>query len=388
MINFDKFVFGYVVFNISVQDIAATVNRMLKEGINQKIDKRGRLFVPCRMVKRYVALLSGIDYSISEVKGAYGFVLKLRKRWGFIGAAIVFSLILFFSLNIIWDIRIEGCSDTLADEVSAELNNAGVNVGSLWFGIDKRSVENEILRVSDDISWISINRRGMVAYIEVIERNTHPLSQKPNGYASVVADRDCIIEEITVKTGYPLVKVGDSVRKGDVLISGVIPQSLGGGYCYAEGSVKGRYNTEIQAHSDREITDRQYLSDALYTLSVKIFNFRINIFKNCGKMPANYDIISKNKELRFLGKPIPVSVDYKIAKKYTDRTVVLDYTDMAISASNELRRILSENYCDEDLLSIKTEVRESESGYDIIASIILRAEVMQIKEFEYVSEKK
>jgi len=105
-------------------------------------------------------------------------------------------------------------------------------------------------------------------------------------------------------------------------------------------------------------------------------------------MPANYDIISKNKELRFLGKPIPVSVDYKIAKKYTDSTVVLDYTDMAISASNELRRILSQNYCDEDLLSIKTEVRESESGYDIIASIILRAEVMQIKEFEYVSEKK
>ena len=78
------------------------------------------------------------------------------------------------------------------------------------------------------------------------------------------------------------------------MISGVIPQSLGGGYCYAEGSVKGRYNTEIQAHSDREITDRQYLSDALYTFSVKIFNFKINIFKNCGKMPANYDIISKN----------------------------------------------------------------------------------------------
>ena len=103
-------------------------------------------------------------------------------------------------------------------------------------------------------------------------------------------------------------------------------------------------------------------------------------------MPVKYDIINKNKELKFLGKSIPISFEYEIAREYKDITTVLDYGDMAMSASKELMQMLARDYSDEDLLSIKTETRNSEKGYDVIARLILRAEVTEIKEFEYVSE--
>ena len=38
-------------------------------------------------------------------------------------------------------------------------------------------------------------------------------------FSNIVADRDGIIEEITVKKGYATVKPGDVVKKGDILIS-------------------------------------------------------------------------------------------------------------------------------------------------------------------------
>ena len=386
MISFDKLIFGYIVIRIDESDVVRVINRMIKAGINQNVGKDGTLFVPYRLIKRYRSILLDVSYTESDVKGFWGLVLHLLKRHGFICATVVLALVCAVSFNTVWDIRVEGCSDEVASEVIYELDSAGVKIGSCWLGMDKREVENSILLSSDSVAWISINRRGAVAYVSVIERNSHIAPEKPLGYASLVADRDCIIEEITVKVGYPVVRVGDSVRKGQVLISGVIPQSLGGGYCYAEGSVKGRYSSEIEVHAQDKIVEKEYSGTSLYTLGVKILGLKINIFKNYGKMPTNYDIIKENKEFIFLGRKIPLSVEYEIAREYSEKTVEIGYTDMIRSASGELSRILAEDLVAEDLLGIKTDISEAD-GYSITARLILRAEVTKIKEFEYISEK-
>ena len=43
-----------------------------------------------------------------------------------------------------------------------------------------------------------------------------------------------------------MVKVGDVVKKGDLLISGVLPLELGGGFCTAQGEVKGRVADRVE----------------------------------------------------------------------------------------------------------------------------------------------
>ena len=385
MINIDKILFGYVVIQIDERDVTTVINRMIKAGLNQKIDKKGKMQIPYRNVRAYKGLLSGIVYTSSSVRGALGLLLRLKGRFGILCSIAVFLLVLSISFNTVWDIRIEGCTDIDSNAIISELEDAGLKVGAFWFGIDKRECENKVLLSSDNISWISINRRGTVAYVSVIERNSHTYPQAPIGYASLVADRDCIIEEITVESGYPVVKVGDTVRKGEVLISGVIPQSLGGGFCYAEGIVKGRYVSEVEVHAEKETVKKEYIGSSLYTFSVKLLGFKINIFKNYGNMPINYDIISKNKEFIFLGKKIPLSLEYEIAKEFSERTVEIGYLDMVRSASEELSRILSEDLAAEELLAIKTDISE-DSGYSIIARLVLRAEVTKTKEFEYISE--
>ena len=198
MINFDKLIFGYVVFSIKECDVACAVNRMLKAGLNQRIDKKGQFAVPYRSVKLYSGILSGIDYKVSCIKGLLGLFLRLKSRYGIIPAVALFLVLMLLSVNTVWDVRVEGCSNDIENEVISELEAAGVKVGAFWFGVDKRDIENKILLASDDISWISINRRGSVAYVSVIERSSHVLPPKPDGYASIVADRDCIIEQITV----------------------------------------------------------------------------------------------------------------------------------------------------------------------------------------------
>ena len=141
----------------------------------------------------------------------------------------------------VWDIRIEreeGDSDFSSALILEELEEAGLAVGDRWSRIDRDGVETALLSSSSHIGWVSITRTGAVAHVKVREKTKfrgEPVAEE-DGYANIVAAFDCVIEEITVVRGFAVVSVGDTVRAGDLLISGILPEEAGGGFCRAEGS--------------------------------------------------------------------------------------------------------------------------------------------------------
>jgi similar to stage IV sporulation protein len=87
-------------------------------------------------------------------------------------------------------------------------------------GIDCRELENRLLRASPDISWVSVNLRGTVANVQVRERQVGQSALSPED-VNLVAACDGIISSVRLLTGEVVVKPGQEVRRGELLISGV-----------------------------------------------------------------------------------------------------------------------------------------------------------------------
>ena len=72
----------------------------------------------------------------------------------------------------------------------------------------------------NDISWIGIEFKGTNAIVKIVEATKKPDIIDEKYFCNIVASKDAVITRIVVQNGTAQVKVGDTVKKGDILIAG------------------------------------------------------------------------------------------------------------------------------------------------------------------------
>jgi similar to stage IV sporulation protein len=229
--------------------------------------------------------------------------------------------------------------------------------------------------LSHTVSWISINRRGGVAYVNVIDRIDHGEEEKKEGYSNIVASASAVIEEITVIHGVAKVKAGDSVKKGDLLISGVLPEESGGGFCYAEGIVLGRVSDSIDVSVPLEQEVKVSENRRLLSLDIKIFGFSLNILNRGRNSEELCDIIKSNRSAHLLGKRLPISVlrEYESVSETELKTLPAD--EVVAIARRQMAELLSEKLEGATLIRLKTDGEFTDSCYKISTSFVSVEEI-------------
>jgi len=387
MIRIDYLLFGYRIFSFDEDDVADAADILLKSGISVRFLKNS-FAAPERRSGKIESLLSGrVNYKKSDLLGFSGFVLKNRKRYGAFLAIILTVLLLVFSSDRVWDVRIEGCDAALAEKIESELFSCGFSVGVRWSDTDTSRIEVDMLSKSDSVSWLNINRRGTVAYVSVVEKITHDEPPKKEGFSNVVASCDAVIEEITVIRGIAAVKAGDSVKKGDLLISGVLPSESGGGFCYAEGIVVGRVSDSVRVTVSSEREVKVAKEAEISSLSIKIFGFPTKIFKINKKINQECDIIDKNDTVSVLDKELPISVHKEYAVPYEMKNIRLTAEQMTEEAMLEMSDVLNRRLSDATLVRIKTDGGFSESAYSMITSFVCLEQIGEDLPFKVDADK-
>lgn len=375
MMRIDYLLFGYRRFTVDIEDVAKAAEIFLKRGISVKF--YGNSF--CADIKKSKmienALLGNINFQKSEVLGLYGFFLKNRNRFGIFIAVLLTVFIFVFTKDRIWDIRIEGCESGSEAKIISDLRECGFRVGSNWSEIDMSYIEVDFLSKSEEVSWININRRGTVAYVTVIDKSSYEDPEENIGYSNVVSEYDCIIEEITVKRGIAMVKSGDTVKKGDLLISGVIPKELGGGFCYAEGIVKGRISDSIEVSVPNYKEEKIYKRKKLSLVSIKILGFSVNIFKSYRNYDVKYDIIEDNRTFSLFGKDVPFVVCRKYSVGYTLEKTELTEDEMTEIALREMTDAINLKLKDSNLIRISTRGKFENSSYSMKTDMVYSCQI-------------
>lgn len=295
----------------------------------------------------------------------YGFPALARfffTRPAFIVWGLLFSWWMYYSSHIIWDVRITGNTKTPTEKIVSQLEELGCGVGDYFPAIDFNKLHSVYAASQNDIAWLSVYMNGTVAEVQVRElyRDTRAKHER-NVYANVVSECDGVVNEINVFDGIAAVKKGDVVRKGQVLISGVIEGKDGEWrFEYASGEVFVTTSVPIEERVCLNTDEKRYTGRSKTKYSIKIFKKTVNLFLNGGIDGGVYDTIDMMEKLCPLGVcEIPVWINKKVYREYEPVSVTLtpeEAVETAVSSIREKIRRATENG--------ELESRETEAYFD------------------------
>ena len=373
MARLDEYLFGYREGTVDRADLPKLGAILLRLGVSASLYPCGKFRVKEADKSRIARALGGrIRYEVGEPRGVLGFILRNKSRYGTFLAIILVLTLFLITRTLVWDIRIDGNEVLAETQIEDALAEVGFTVGASWRRMDKSLAESSLLASHPEIAWISLNRRGTVAYVELIEsENVGKKEEIYPLYSNVIADRDGVIEEITVSSGEAVVKVGDVVRAGDVLISGVIESSSGVILTRAVGEVRARCATDIGVEIEREATVKEPIKRRLAHARVILFNFSINIFKNYGNCRNTCDIIEEIREFALFGRyRLPITLVRCYRQDYSE--VVYERTDaeMILEAKRELDGKMRDMFRDADVIKLRTDGELLDGIYRLTTGVV------------------
>ena len=234
----------------------------------------------------------GIPIEAVARRGIPALLLRYGRRYGAIIGATLFIFLSVFSGNILWDVRVEGNSMLSDREVIDILDACGLSVGMSVRGIPTAQIETRALIYSEDIAWISINILGSVAEVHIIEDDGAREEEDVIG-SDIVAERGGVIQWIENIRGYQAVEIGQTVEKGQLLISGKYPADEGESerYTAPRGKVYAKTLREFSVFVPYEYEKKSYTGREKCEKYFIFFKKQIKFFENCGKMYAECDTI-------------------------------------------------------------------------------------------------
>lgn len=164
---------------------------------------------------------SGMTLTVTNRKGLRYTLEKIKKRFGipfgFFSAIVIFCIL----SCMIWSVEIRGCSQTDDAVIAGILREYGIERGKFLFNADISTAKRRIESSDRSIYKSVIDVEGSRVYVNIVE-NTIPEKIRPEDeYSNIVASCDGTIIGMDLFAGEAEVKCGDTVKKGDLLVSGI-----------------------------------------------------------------------------------------------------------------------------------------------------------------------
>ncbi len=134
-----------------------------------------------------------------------------------IGVLLCIALVIF-SVSFVWIVEVEGLQERDPKVVLEAARELGLAPGVFIYGLDLNQSARELAKELPFITWVGVERRGVRLMIKVLEKvEERPQIPHP---VDIVARTGGVVEQILVLSGSPVVRAGDVVSGGSVLIRG------------------------------------------------------------------------------------------------------------------------------------------------------------------------
>ncbi|NDI33719.1 sporulation protein YqfD [Chengkuizengella sediminis] len=223
---------------------------------------------------------TGCRMSVLKRFGAPFFLNKFLKRKFFISGIALFLIGIYILSTMVWNIEVIGNDNLSSEQILEEAEALGIHKYQFKFKMDDLDiVSKELTRNLPESSWIGVTMKGTKVQIKVVE-STIPDEPPLLNPRNLVSNSDAIITEIFAEKGNPLVKVNYRVKKGDVLISGVIGDEENQEIVVAKGRIRGlvwyEYNVKVPLKQEVKVytgsvVDRKYLVFGNRALKIRGF---------------------------------------------------------------------------------------------------------------------
>ncbi len=368
---------GYADIFLPKEKERAYLDLFIKKRIifNTSTDVHGRLYITVPFGElRHIKRLLADDYSNLETvcKGSVKYLLAYKRRPGLLVGALTAILISTYFSTVVWNIEITG-NETISDAHVLELlGQRGLVPGVSRRSLDLDSMTNDIVIRDGSIAWISVNFRGTTAYVELEEyKAPDRAADEPESACNIVASRDGMILSLDVYSGSGEVSQGESVKKGDLLISGIV-DTANEGYKLkrADGLAVAEVVDTVRVEIPYKYVCKVSTGRTKVEKNLIFFGKRIQFSKNSGNVYDKCDIIENIKRIEpFDTVRLPVELVETIYNEYSLKE--LEYTSdqaraLAYAGLNEeIARLASTG----DITATRITEGDTGSGYVIEATV-------------------
>ncbi|HHY17766.1 MAG TPA: sporulation protein YqfD [Firmicutes bacterium] len=162
---------------------------------------------------------------------------KIKRRPAFVVTSVILLSVIFWLSGSVWVISVKGNVKTARDEILKVAAENGLVIGARKGRLSPEGLQQAITIELPDISWAYVRFQGTFAVIEVVEK----VRPEIPGPGDIVARKEGIVESVLVLSGVPLVKPGQTVKRGDLLIAGIPSGTIQG----ARGNVTAKTWYEV-----------------------------------------------------------------------------------------------------------------------------------------------
>ena len=321
MIFIYRFLIGYVTIVFSGKNAEKLLNLFAKNNIKSwnMIYKNGYIkgSVDIASFKRIRTIKKDFNIKIHiESKHGLPFIInKYKKRSGILAGAVLFFIILKVMSLFLWNIEVNGQKYVKAETVISECESLGIHKGMYIKNIDTKNMPQKLVLLNNKLAWASFNIEGSKLTVDISEiaKNSHGKNMPSN----IKSNYDGIITKINASSGDVLVQIGDTVKKGDILISGVKESLSSTLFLRSSGEV---YATTVEQYSSyKPFKEKIYYSKPKIMERRIISLFNINVPLYFGKI-GDIDVLRvKTSNLSINKEKLPVALIKAYYKQKTMR---------------------------------------------------------------------
>lgn len=329
--------------------------------------RRRTLSVLCRLAER-----AGCEAAVEGSRGLPDFLLRFRTRYAFLmGLALSLCAVAVFS-RFILTVEVTGNQRVPTAVILSQLRQLGVRPGIYGPSIDRQQVAQEAVLALEDLAWMGINLHGTRLEVIVREKVETPERIDETEYYDIVAEADGIITHMEAELGDAVVKEGDIVLAGEVLISGMVTMEppkysdLPNRYyqTHARGRVWARTWRTLTAVLPLEVQIKEYTGREKHAWTLNLFGRRVCLWGSSPEGTA-YDQSTWTGQAVLPGDlALPVTLTREICREYETRTVEVNLE----AAQGLLEEQLSQ--CLERLVGAEGQVESEEFSLRVDGGLV------------------
>ena len=329
---------------------------------------------------RPCARRAGCRLRVRERHGLPFLLYRTRNHRGLFAGAAVFAAVLIALSSHVWCIEVTGNKTLDTRAILSALAENGLYAGVPKSAVDNGRIESKIMLMFPKIGWMNINTQGCIYQVSIQEKVDRPDIVPQDRVCNLTAAATGQILSLRVYAGTAVVKKGDAVVEGQLLINSVVEDSFGGSTMkHAAAEVIAETSRTFEARIPLRRSVREPTGRARVRRCLELFGARLPLTLS-GKPQGDYDCAGTRTDVRLFGTLLPVSL---LTEDWTEMRAVPVSLTRAQALREAKERLEGFTHAlPEGTKVLSAETRDETRDGELIVSYVLHCEENIAKESE------
>ncbi len=388
IIKLTRFLLGYLKINVWGRFPERFLNVLAGKGIKiWNTRRQGESIELCILAKDYKKVRKlrqrcPVSIRTKQKRGVPFVFRKYKRRSGLAAGLALYVAALVMMPKIVWGVNVSGNTAITDEQLQTALRDVGIYSGASVKDIDAPNMRLRLCLLLPEISWAAVNVEGCFVNVEIRETDELMLADKRP--CNLVAQCDGVIKKVYVRAGISTVKVGDGVRKGDMLVSGTEQ--------YSSGVTKFRHSDgEVIARVEKQITVKIPLNQIKTTYTGRVvtrqvltaFNRDIPLY--IGGVNYDYRLETESSQITIQNTRLPFTITRGNFYERVQTPYLLTQSEARQKALQELEKIQQTQLEGFSVITRTLSYNPTQNHLELTASYICEGNIAK-KEYIYVSE--